>query len=92
MKPYKPEALVRISRYQNNFPTLPKDIQQDIYQRMTEMLEEEKAYCDKGNYEHIAQIVTSVAVYEVLQIITVSLLGLSLNNKHIILENHLDKI
>ena len=49
MKPYKPETLVRISRYQNNFPTLPKDIQQDIYQRMTEMLEEEKAYCDKGN-------------------------------------------
>lgn len=67
MKPYKPEALVNISRYQNYFPTLPKNIQQEIYQRMTEVLEEEKEYCDKGNYEHIAQIVTSVAIYEVLQ-------------------------
>ena len=67
MKPYKPEALVNISRYQNYFPTLPKNIQQDIYQRMSELLEEEKAYCDKGNYEHIAQIVISIAIYEVLQ-------------------------
>lgn len=67
MKPYKPEVLVNISRYQNYFPTLPKNIQQEIYQRMTEVLEEEKEYCDKGNYEHIAQIVTSVAIYEVLQ-------------------------
>ena len=67
MRSYKPEKLVKISRYQNYFPTLPKDIQQDIYQRMNEVLEEEKAYCDKGNYEHIAQIVTSIAMYEVLQ-------------------------
>lgn len=67
MRSYKPEKLVKISRYQNYLPTLPKDIQQDIYQRMNEVLEEEKAYCDKGNYEHIAQIVTSIAMYEVLQ-------------------------
>ncbi len=67
MRSYKPEKLVKISRYQNYFPTLPKDIQQDIYQRMNEVLEEEKAYCDKGNYEHIAQIVTSIAMYVVLQ-------------------------
>ena len=67
MRSYKPEKLVKISRYQNYFPTLPKDIQQDIYKRMNEVLEEEKAYCDKGNYEHIAQIVTSIAMYEVLQ-------------------------
>ncbi len=67
MRSYKPEKLVKISRYQNYFPTLSKDIQQDIYQRMNEVLEEEKAYCDKGNYEHIAQIVTSIAMYEVLQ-------------------------
>ena len=67
MKPYKSNALVKISRYQNYFPTLSTAIQQDIYQRMSELLEEEKAYCDKGNYEHIAQIVTSIAIYEVLQ-------------------------
>ena len=53
-------------------------------------------FCVRGMYFSgtgtTEKIVTSVAVYEVLQIITVSLLGLSLNNKHIILENHLDKI
>ncbi len=64
---YKPEAMVAISRYQNFFPTLSKDIQNDIYSRMNELLEEEKKYCDQGNYEHMAQILTSIAMYEVLQ-------------------------
>lgn len=64
---YKPEQMVAISRYQNFFPTLPADIQQDIYKRMEELLVEEKEYCDNGNYEHMAQILTSIAMYEVLQ-------------------------
>ncbi len=38
MKKYEPEALVAISRYQNWFPTLPKDIRQDVYDRMRELL------------------------------------------------------
>ncbi len=67
MKEYKPEKLVAISRYQNYFPTLPAGIQQDIYQRMDELLKEEEQYCDKGNYKHMAQIITSIAMYEVLQ-------------------------
>ena len=67
MKKYEPEALVAVSRYQNWFPTLPKDVQWDVYARMRELLEEEKAYCDKGNYAHMAQILTSIALYEVLQ-------------------------
>ncbi len=66
-KKYIPEEMVKISRYQNFFPTLPKDIQEEIYGRMKELLEEEKEYCDKGNYEHMAQILTSIAMYEVLQ-------------------------
>ena len=67
MKKYEPEALVAVSRYQNWFPTLPKDVQRDVYARMRELLEEEKTYCDKGNYAHMAQILTSIAIYEVLQ-------------------------
>lgn len=38
MKPYTPEKLVFVSRYQNYFPTLPKEIQSDIYARMAEQL------------------------------------------------------
>ncbi len=67
MKKYEPEALVAVSRYQNWFPTLPKDIQRDVFDRMRELLEEEKTYCDKGNHAHMAQILTSIAIYEVLQ-------------------------
>ncbi len=67
MKKYIPKEMVAISRYQNYFPSLPEDIKNDVYARMDELLVEEKAYCDKGNYEHMAQILTSIALYEVLQ-------------------------
>ena len=67
MKKYEPKALVAVSRYQNYFPSLPAQLQRDVYIRMDELLIEEKAYCDKGNYAHMAQILTSIALYEVLQ-------------------------
>lgn len=67
MSMYTPEKLVAVSRYQNYFPTLPGDIQSDVYTRITGLIEEEKKYCDKGNYKHMAQILTSIALYEVLQ-------------------------
>ena len=67
MSQYTPEKLVAVSRYQKYFPTLPRDIQNDIYARMAELLAEEEAYCDRGNFKHMAQILTSIAMYEVLQ-------------------------
>ena len=67
MKPYESRQLVAISRYRNYFPSLPAEIQKDVYARKSELIEEEKAYCDKGNYKHMAQILTSIALYEVLQ-------------------------
>ena len=67
MKKYEPAQMVASSRYQNYFPTLPTEIQQDVYGRMNELLMEEKEYCDKGNYAHMSQILTSIALYEVLQ-------------------------
>ena len=67
MKEYKPEKLVAVSRYQNYFPTLETEIQQEIYLRMSELMDEESKYCDQGNYSHMAQILTSIAMYEVLQ-------------------------
>ena len=67
MRQYSPEKLVGISRYQKYFPTLPMNIQRDVYARMSVLIEEEKAYCDQGNYKHMAQILTSIALYEVMQ-------------------------
>jgi hypothetical protein len=46
---------------------LGQQIRTDVYTRMAELIEEEKEYCDKGNYKHMAQILTSIAMYEVLQ-------------------------
>lgn len=48
-------------------PTLSSDIQKDVYKRIGELINEEKRYCDKGNYKHMAQISSSIAIYEVLQ-------------------------
>ena len=67
MTKYIPEKMVAASRYQNWFPTLSSQIKSDTYARMSELLEEEKEYCDKGNYKHMAQILTSIALYETLQ-------------------------
>ena len=67
MKRYTPEKLVAVSRYRRYFPTLPADIQRDVYNRVAELLEEEKRWCDRGNYAHMAQILTSIGLYEVLQ-------------------------
>ena len=67
MKKYEPEALVKISRYQKYFPTLVPELQRNVYLRMKALIEEEKEYCDDGNYNHMAQILTSIALYEALQ-------------------------
>lgn len=67
MSRYMPERLVAISRYQRYFTTLPANIQRGVYARIAELIDEEKRYCDKGNYKHMAQILTSIALYETLQ-------------------------
>jgi hypothetical protein len=68
MTEYSPKKLVATSRYRNYFPTLSSNIQKDAYERINGLISEEKQYCDKGNYKHMAQILTSIALYEVLQL------------------------
>lgn len=67
MKKYEPKELAAVSRYQNYLPMLDSEIQNGIYERMNDLITEEKEYCDQGNYKHMAQILTSIALYEVLQ-------------------------
>ena len=67
MKPYTPEKLVAISRYQNYFPTLSEEVRGEVYRRMDALIKEEAEYCDRGNVKHMAQILTSIALYEVLR-------------------------
>ena len=49
MKQYEPKHMAASSRYQNYFPTLSEAVKRDVYDRMSELLVEEKEYCDKGN-------------------------------------------
>lgn len=42
MKKYIPEKMVQISRCRNYFPTLPKEIQDEILKRMAELLKKKK--------------------------------------------------
>ena len=67
MKQYTPVALVSASRYRNYFPTLPENVRNGVYERINVLIREEEYYCDKGNYNHMAQILTSIALYETLQ-------------------------
>jgi len=67
MKQYTPEKLVAISRYRRYVPTLSRELQEDIHARIRELIVEEKQYCDQGNYKHMAQIFTSIALYQALQ-------------------------
>ncbi len=67
MKAYVPEKLVAISRYRKYIPTLPEALRRDIYSRIGALIEAESRYCDQGNYKHMAQIFTSIALYRALQ-------------------------
>ena len=67
MDKYTPQNMVRLSRYADYFPTLENSVQKQIYDRIEELLEENREYCDKGNAKHMAAIVTSIAMYETFQ-------------------------
>ena len=48
MKAYDAKQLVAISRYQNYFPSLPEENREEVYARISGLIEEEKEYCDKN--------------------------------------------
>ena len=66
-KEYKAESMIKSSRHINYFNTLDKSIQNDVLKRIDELVTEEQEYCDKGNYGHLCNMLSLVAIYEVLQ-------------------------
>ena len=61
MKEYKPEQMVAINRYQNYFPTMPVGTRNDSYQRMNELIEEEKVcVCRESRTDFDAHIRAAV--------------------------------
>lgn len=64
---YKSDIMIKKSRHINYFNTLDTEIQNEVLKRIDELAQEEKEYCDKGNYGHMCNMLSLVAIYEVLQ-------------------------
>jgi len=63
---YMPEKMVAASRYSAYVHTLPEELRRQLIFRMNELIQEEREFCDRGNYKHMSQIITALALYDVL--------------------------
>ncbi len=64
---YEGRQMVSGSRMITYFNTIDSKMQDEIVTRIDELVKEEQEYCDKGNYEHMCNMLSLVAIYEVLQ-------------------------
>ncbi|RRD92246.1 hypothetical protein EII17_14260 [Clostridiales bacterium COT073_COT-073] len=67
MKKYEARFLIKKSLYYRLFKSLNKSLQEDILERINVLIREEKAYCDRGNYQHLSDIFAAIALYQGLQ-------------------------
>ena len=67
MKRYQAQAMIQKSRHALYFPLLERDVRQDVIARVEQLIREENAFCDRGNYGHLCNIFTAIALYEALQ-------------------------
>ena len=64
---YVAKKMMPKSRMITYFNTLDNNVQEEVLIRVDELVKEEQEYCDKGNYEHMCNILCLLAIYEVLQ-------------------------
>ena len=62
-KRYNGNQMIKKSRMVNYFNTLDIKIQNEITNRIDELVIEEKEYCDKGNFEHMCNLLSLLAIY-----------------------------
>ncbi len=67
MKKYKSPVMMKKGRYSEYFLTLPEETKSKILSKMDEYTKKLCEYCDKGNYSHMCNIVSCLAIYETLQ-------------------------
>jgi len=67
MKKYEGKAMARAGRYSDYLPTLPEEEKQELYRRIDTLVKENSEYCDKGNYGHLCNIFSAIALYALLQ-------------------------
>ncbi len=66
-KKYLGKDLILNSRYKDYFQSLDEKVKEKIIERINELVVENKEYCDKGNYNHLSNIFSALALYQVLQ-------------------------
>lgn len=66
-KAYKGQPMLAASRFRNFYPTLPEGVKQAAAERIDELAAENPEYCDAGNYDHLCNIFSALALYEALQ-------------------------
>ncbi len=59
--------MIKNSRYAVLFDKLSPKEQKEVQEKLVGLIEEEKEYEDKGNYLHLSNILTTIALDEVLQ-------------------------
>ena len=67
MKKYIPEKMVQRSRFVAYFDSRDKNWQQGLLDRISQLIEENSEYCDSGNYGHLCDLLTSLAIVMVLE-------------------------
>lgn len=66
-KSYKPLNMLMNGRYTVLYQKLNDQEQQEVLIRMAELINEAREYADKGNYGHLCNILSTIALDEVLQ-------------------------
>ena len=68
-KSYEPLNMVMNGRYAVLYKKLESEVQSDVLSRMSDLIAEEQAsgYADKGNYSHLCNILSTIAIDESLQ-------------------------
>jgi len=67
MKKYIAKNLIKNSRFKEYYLTLDEKSQLNVNNRISELIKIEQVYCDKGNYDHLSNLFTALALYEELK-------------------------
>lgn len=67
MRKYKAEYMIRKSLNYRHFKMLDEGLRRDVLARITTLIDEEHAFCDRGNHQHLCDIFSTIAIYEGLQ-------------------------
>ena len=65
-KKYQGKSMAKSSRFVAFLKTMDPSDLSHVEERIEFYIQDNKEYCDKGNYQHLCNIFTSMALYDVL--------------------------